>query len=330
MHYILRQSTASQEVHFPAILSATDLSAQTALSIANTDVKISKAGSTAEANKNSGGATHKAAGRYYCVLDAADTDTIGSGRIDIAMSGTLPVGVGFTVLAAAVYDVLFGTTAPSTFAGGAVASVTGNVGGNVTGSVGSVVASVAVASLAANSVTASALAADAVTEIQSGLATAANLATVAGYLDTEIVAILEDTGTTIPAQIAARTLAAADYATAAAVGDVPTNAELATALAAADDAVLAAVAALSVPTASANAAAVWAAAIRTLTSAGAGGATAQEVWEYASRTLTPDDPAMAKVLAAVYDSAAVSGSTITLSTGATQVVSAAGRVTTEP
>lgn len=33
------------------------------------------------------------------------------------------------------------------------------------------------------------------------LATAANLATVAGYLDTEIAAILEDTGTTIPAQI---------------------------------------------------------------------------------------------------------------------------------
>jgi hypothetical protein len=40
-----------------------------------------------------------------------------------------------------------------------------------------------------------------VTEIQSGLATAAALSTVAGYLDTEIAAILEDTGTTIPAQI---------------------------------------------------------------------------------------------------------------------------------
>lgn len=37
----------------------------------------------------------------------------------------------------------------------------------------------------------------------STLATAANLTTVAGYLDTEVAAILEDTGTTIPAQIAA-------------------------------------------------------------------------------------------------------------------------------
>lgn len=60
-----------------------------------------------------------------------------------------------------------------------------------------------VGAMAANTMTASALATDAVSEIQSGLATAANLATVAGYLDTEIAAILEDTGTTLPAQISA-------------------------------------------------------------------------------------------------------------------------------
>lgn len=49
---------------------------------------------------------------------------------------------------------------------------------------------VAVASMAANVLTASALATDAVTEMQSGLATASALSTVAGYLDTEIAAIL--------------------------------------------------------------------------------------------------------------------------------------------
>jgi hypothetical protein len=49
------------------------------------------------------------------------------------------------------------------------------------------------AKIAADAIGASELAADAVTEIQSGLATAANLATVAGYLDTEIAAILADT-----------------------------------------------------------------------------------------------------------------------------------------
>jgi hypothetical protein len=96
---------------------------------------------------------------------------------------------------------------------GAVGSVTGDVGGNVTGSVGTVNA------LAANVITAAATAADFTTEIQAGLstldaagvraavglasanldtqiatlATAANLATVSGYLDTEIAAILADT-----------------------------------------------------------------------------------------------------------------------------------------
>lgn len=78
-----------------------------------------------------------------------------------------------------------------------------------------------VAAIATNAVTASALAADAVTEIQSGLATAAALDTVDNLLDNEIGALTT------------------------AVADLPTNAELATALAAADDAVLAAIAALN-------------------------------------------------------------------------------------
>jgi NifU-like protein involved in Fe-S cluster formation len=78
---------------------------------------------------------------------------------------------------------------------------------------------------AADAIAAATLAADVTTELQSGLATAAalatvdtvvdailvdtgtdipaTLATVAGYLDTEIAAILEDTGATLPAQIAA-------------------------------------------------------------------------------------------------------------------------------
>lgn len=55
------------------------------------------------------------------------------------------------------------------------------VGGRMDASVGA---------MAANTLTASALAADAVTEIQSGLATAAQLSTVAGYLDTEIAQII--------------------------------------------------------------------------------------------------------------------------------------------
>jgi hypothetical protein len=58
---------------------------------------------------------------------------------------------------------------------GAVGSVTGNVGGNVVGSVASVTAAVTVGTINANVITAASIAADAVTEIQSGLATPTNI-----------------------------------------------------------------------------------------------------------------------------------------------------------
>lgn len=83
---------------------------------------------------------------------------------------------------------------------GAVGSVTGNVGGNVTGSVGSVATGGIVAgSFAADAITAAKIAADVTTELQSGLATAANLAT----LQTTADAILVDTGTTLDGRIPA-------------------------------------------------------------------------------------------------------------------------------
>jgi hypothetical protein len=171
----LRQSTASQEVILGPFLDDTSgKDAETALSLANTDLKLWKSGTTSEASKNSGGATHIAAGRYYCVLDATDTDTIGPLEINVHVSGALPVKQRCTVLHANVYDVLFGSVAPSTHtaaavqalvAAGAVASVTGNVGGNVTGSVGSVAAGgITASSIATGAIDADALAADAVDE----------------------------------------------------------------------------------------------------------------------------------------------------------------------
>jgi hypothetical protein len=110
-----------------------------------------------------------------------------------------------------------------------------------------------VGAMAANVITAAATAADYIAEINAevdtaiadaALATAANLATVAGYLDTEISAILADTnelqtdwanGGRLDVILDAR-------ASQSSVDDLPTNAELATALGTADDAVLAQVA----------------------------------------------------------------------------------------
>lgn len=111
----LRQSTASQEIPLGYFVDSTDgNTAETALSIANTDIKLWKTGATTLADKNSGGATHISNGIYYTTLDATDTNTIGPMVIFVKVSGALGVRVECNVLDEAVYDVKYGTTAPAT------------------------------------------------------------------------------------------------------------------------------------------------------------------------------------------------------------------------
>jgi hypothetical protein len=103
----LKQSTASQEVLLGPFVDSTDgNTAETGLTIANTDIKLWLAGATTLANKNSGGATHISAGNYSAVLDATDTATVGSGAIVVQVSGALAVRHAFTVLPANVFDSL--------------------------------------------------------------------------------------------------------------------------------------------------------------------------------------------------------------------------------
>lgn len=164
----------------------------------------------------------------------ADTDNIQtripaalvSGRIDASVGAMAAAVLTATAIAAdAITDAkvasdvtIASVTGAVGSVTGAVGSVTGNVGGNVTGSVGSVAAGGITASsfaagaidnaaIAADAIGSSELAASAVTEIQTGLAAASALATLQTSVD-----------------------------------DVPTNAELTTALAGADDAVLAQIA----------------------------------------------------------------------------------------
>lgn len=138
---------------------------------------------------------------------------------------------------------------------GAVGSVTGNVGGNVTGSVGSVVGAVGSVTaaitlptiptawitadgIATDAIGSAELAASAITEIQAGLSTldAAGIRTAVGLASANLDTQLSTIDDFLDTEIAALTTL---------VNDVPTNAELATALASADDAVLAAIAALN-------------------------------------------------------------------------------------
>ena len=88
----LKYNTASQVIVIGPFLDDTDgKTAETGLSIANTDIKLVKHGGTSTTNKNSGGATHIANGYYYCTLNSTDTNTIGRLQVLVNMSGALPV-----------------------------------------------------------------------------------------------------------------------------------------------------------------------------------------------------------------------------------------------
>jgi hypothetical protein len=111
MSIILRQSTAGQEVPLGPFLDTTDGdSEETGLTIANTDILLWKTGGTTLASKNSGGATHISHGVYYAVLDATDTNTLGSMKIFVHVAGALFCTLTCLVYPQAVYDSLIAGT----------------------------------------------------------------------------------------------------------------------------------------------------------------------------------------------------------------------------
>ena len=266
MPVYLRQSTASQELPLGYFVDSTDgVTAETGLTIANTDIRVWKTGATTLADKNSGGATHISGGVYYCVLDATDTDTIGPLVVFVSVSGALPVRVECVVLDEAVYDVLFGTTALAsatniTAAAGCAVSSIGNgviTAASIAADAGTKIATAVWASgtrtltslsgltvdtvttltnlpaITTNWLTAAGLASDAVAEIQSGLSTldAAGVRSAVGLasanLDTQLAAIDDYLDTEVAAIKAKTDLIPADPADAS---DIPTAAANADAL----------------------------------------------------------------------------------------------------
>lgn len=108
---ILRQSTASQSIIIGPFVDSTDgNTAETGLTIANTDIRLSKNGANIAA-KNSGGGTHDELGYYTITLDATDTDTVGRLQVAVHVSGALPVYHDFTVVEENVYDAIYASSA---------------------------------------------------------------------------------------------------------------------------------------------------------------------------------------------------------------------------
>lgn len=187
----LKQSTAVAVKIGPFVDSTDGVTAETGLTISQADIRLSKNGGNIAQSNNAAGATHDELGYYDVPLDTTDTNTLGTLKVLISESGALPVWQDFMVVPANVWDSLFGADKLQVHADEITA-------GLITATALADNA-ITAAKIATDAIGASELAADAVAEIQSGLATAAALATVDSIVD----AILADTDTTIPALIAA-------------------------------------------------------------------------------------------------------------------------------
>jgi hypothetical protein len=109
MTILLKQSTATTIVLGPFV-DATDASAETALTITQSDVLLWKQGGAGLSAKNDAtAATHRSNGLYTVPLDATDTNTLGQLIVNVAETGTLVVRQNFQVVPANVWDSMFST-----------------------------------------------------------------------------------------------------------------------------------------------------------------------------------------------------------------------------
>jgi len=106
---ILKQSTAATIKLGPFIDDSDGKTAETALTIAQADIRLSKNGGDFAQTNNTAGATHDENGYYDIPLNATDTGTLGRLRVAVSKSGALPVWQDFLVVTANVYDTLCST-----------------------------------------------------------------------------------------------------------------------------------------------------------------------------------------------------------------------------
>ena len=108
MSILLKQSTAATIKFGPMVDDTDGKTAETALTISQADIRLSKNGGDFAQTNNSAGATHDENGYYDIPLDSTDTGTLGRLRVAVSESGALPVWQDFLVVTANVYDSLVG------------------------------------------------------------------------------------------------------------------------------------------------------------------------------------------------------------------------------
>jgi hypothetical protein len=105
----LKQSTAADVILGPFVDSTDGVTAETALTISQADIRLSKNGAAFAQTNSATGATHRENGNYLIPLDTTDTNTLGRLRVSVAESGALPCWMDFSVVPANVWDSMFST-----------------------------------------------------------------------------------------------------------------------------------------------------------------------------------------------------------------------------
>lgn len=102
---LLKQSTATTLLLGPFLDETDGKTAETALTISQSDVLLWKEGGTTLAQKNEAtSATHRSNGLYTCPLNTTDTNTLGILTVSVHESGALPIRQDYTVVPANIYD----------------------------------------------------------------------------------------------------------------------------------------------------------------------------------------------------------------------------------
>ena len=105
----LKQSTSTTIVLGPFVDDTDGKTAETGLTISQADVRLSKNAGTFAQKSDTGSCSHMENGYYACSLNTTDTGTLGHLRVAVIESGALPVWRDFLVLPANVYDSLIST-----------------------------------------------------------------------------------------------------------------------------------------------------------------------------------------------------------------------------
>ena len=159
---LLKIATAVTVKLGPFVDATDGVTAETGLTIAQADIRLSKNGGDYAQTHNATGATHDENGYYDVPLDTTDTGTVGRLRVSVSVAGALPVWQDFMVVPAHVYDsVVLGTDLLDVRAD----EVNDKTGYSLADG------AITAAKIATDAISADKIAADAVSKLQAGLST---------------------------------------------------------------------------------------------------------------------------------------------------------------